>query len=219
MREPVDPKDIDEALRGDRRAMQALVKVLRPAIQAEVGFALLRAARSEHRDPRQEALDMVQDVFASLLASNGKILRSWEPQRGSSLPSFVRLVARRHVASVLRSKRRNPYREASASDTLGARKSEGDGPEAQAELRERLARTWEVLEARLDERSLLLFDLLYVQERSIPEVMEITGMTRDAIYAWRSRVRRNVIDPLRGGADDEASDPPDSRPIIKENRT
>jgi RNA polymerase sigma factor (sigma-70 family) len=191
--------------------MHALVTALRPAIQAEVGFALLRAAAGDHRDPRQEALDMVQEVFACLLGHDGKILRAWDPTRGSSLATFVRLVARRHVAGVLRSKRRNPYMEPPASDTIDLRASEGTGLEPRVEVREQLAQAYERLEQRLDERGLLLFELLYVQEQSIEEVMAATGMTRDALYAWRSRLKRTVLDPLRDRAERGASDSPGSR--------
>jgi hypothetical protein len=39
---------------------------------------------------------------------------------------------------------------------------------------------------------MLLFQMLYVEERSVEEVMATTEMTRDAIYAWRSRFRKLV---------------------------
>lgn len=209
----MDPEDIGRALDGDRRVMHALVTTLRPVIQAEVGFALLRATKGERRDPREEALDMIQDAFASLLAEDGRILRAWDPGRGSSLSTFVRLVVRRHVAGILRSKRHNPYVEPPASDSIDLRPSEDAGVEPRVELRERLTLAYERLEQRLDEHGLLLFDLLYVQERSVAEVMEVTGMTRDAIYAWRSRFKRNVLVPLRETMESGAFDSVGPQPL------
>lgn len=198
----VEPEEIDRALTGDRKAVDALVRALRPVIQTEVGFALLPLGRSQGRDVRQEALDLVQDVLMSLLADDGKLLRRWDPARGCSLESFVRLIARRHVAGVVRSKRRNPYTEHPLpGETLDLRR--GDGPELEhcVEVRERLDHMLDRLRRRLDERGLLLFELLYVEERPIEDACEITGMTRDAVYAWRSRLKRQ----LEGASEDEPS--------------
>jgi RNA polymerase sigma factor (sigma-70 family) len=212
----VDPEDIDRALGGDRRAMTALVKALRPVIQAAVGSALLKVMIGERRDPRQEVRDMVQDVFASLLAHDGRTLRAWDPGRGGSLPTFVGLVAHRHVAGMLRSKRRNPYTEPPASDVIELHSTEGTGIEPWMESREQLDHIYEGLEQQLGDRGLLLFEMLYVQERSVEEVMATTGMTRDAIYAWRSRVKKKVLELQRKIAGNGASDPPRSQRIASD---
>lgn len=197
--EPVDlnPADIHGALAGDRRALDALVRKLRPVIQAEVGFALLPLGRSEGRDVRQEALDLVQDVLLGLLRDEGKLLRRWDPERGSSLEGFVRLVARRHVAAVVRSKRRNPYAEHPLpGETLDLQRSAGPELEHHLEARDRVDQMLDHVQQRLDERGRLLFELLYVEERSVDEACAATGMTRDAVYAWRSRLKRQ-LDELR----------------------
>jgi RNA polymerase sigma factor (sigma-70 family) len=174
--------------------MQALVSRLLPVVQTEVGYALLRGARVESRDPRQEIRDFVQDVFVSLLAKDGKTLRAWDPDRGRSLDSYVRLIARRHVAATLRSGKKSPWTDKPvAGDEL-----ERDLPEpststsAKLESSEQLDRVLDGLRSRLDERGMLLFQMLYVEERSVEEVMAATEMTRDAVYAWRSRFRKLV---------------------------
>lgn len=173
--------------------MRALVDRLLPVIQAEVGFALLRGARIEGRDPRQEVRDFSQEVFVHLLSQGGKTLRSWDPERGRNLDSFVRLVARRQVAAILRSGRRNPWSDKPTADEdlergMEAQTSHG----ARLESRERLDRLLGWLHERLDDRGMLLFQMLYVEERGVDEVMAATGMTRDAVYAWRSRFRKLV---------------------------
>ncbi len=43
-----------------------------------------------------------------------------------------------------------------------------------------------------DKRGIRLFEMLYLEERSIEEAREDTGMTRDAIYAWRFRFRKRL---------------------------
>jgi RNA polymerase sigma-70 factor (ECF subfamily) len=193
----VVPEQVAQALDGDRRALQVLVERLMPVVQAEVGYALLQRARIENRDPRQEVRDMVQDVFVQLLARQGRVLRSWDPARGSTLDSFTRLVARRHVAAVLRSGRRNPWTDKPVAvdelelQQLGAGSSEGSAAR-RAESAEQLEQLLGQLGERLDERGMLLFRMLYVEENSVEEVMAETDMTRDAVYAWRSRFRKLV---------------------------
>ena len=187
------PADVARALDGDRQALQALVEHLIPVVQAEVGYALMRGATIESRDPRQEVRDFVQEIFVALLAKQGKVLRSWDPERGRSLDSFVRLVARRHVAATLRSGRRNPWVDKPvASDELDRDTNDEADPTRRLESADRLDKLLDRLERRLDERGMLLFRMLYVEERGVEEVMEITDMTRDAVYAWRSRFRKLV---------------------------
>lgn len=190
---PVSPESVARALDGDREAMRALVQRLLPVIQTEVGFALMRGAAVERRDPRQEVRDFSQDVFLHLLSQDGKTLRSWDPDRGRSLDSFVRLVARRQVAAILRSGRRNPWADrAMADDELEPKLPADTGAAARIESADQLDQLLQRLHARLDERGMLLFQMLYVEERSVEEVMAATGMTRDAVYAWRSRFRKLV---------------------------
>ncbi|MFO7568106.1 MAG: hypothetical protein R6X02_36030 [Enhygromyxa sp.] len=192
----LSPQDVARALDGDRRAMQALVSRLLPVVQTEVGYALLRGARVESRDPRQEVRDFVQEVFVVLLAKGGKTLRAWDPERGRSLDSYVRLVARRQVAAILRSGKKSPWADKPvAGDELERELPETHGDassSAKLESAEELDRVLDGLRSRLDERGMLLFRMLYVEERSVEEVMAATEMTRDAVYAWRSRFRKLV---------------------------
>lgn len=162
-------------------------------IQAEVGFALLPLTRNQGRDPRQETFDLVQDVLMSLLRDDAKVLRRWDPARGSSLEGFVRLIARRHVAGVIRSKRRNPYAEHPLpGETLDLQPADGPELEHRIEARDRLDQMLEHVRERLDERGQLLFELLYVEERPIEDACAATGMSRDSVYAWRSRLKRQL---------------------------
>ncbi|PRQ05095.1 hypothetical protein ENSA7_47240 [Enhygromyxa salina] len=176
--------------------MQRLVERLLPVVQAEVGYALVPGARIESRDPRQDVRDFVQDVFVQLLAKQGKVLRSWDPERGRSLDSFVRLVARRQVAAILASGRRSPWADKPvASDELEGERGFGLGDPAtdrRVESAEQLERLLARLDEHLDERGRLLFRMLYVEECSVEEVMASADMTRDAVYAWRSRFRKRV---------------------------
>src|SRR5262245_39126253 len=110
--EPIQA-EVHRALAGDDQALNRLVAMLTPVIQSRVARGLLsrRVGSASGRNVRQEVEDLTQEVFLVLFADGGKVLRSWEPERGLTLPNFVGLVAERQTASILRSGKRNPWRE------------------------------------------------------------------------------------------------------------
>jgi len=165
--------------------------------------ALHRRANAVGRDATQDVDDFVQDVLVHLLAQDGRVLQRWDPGRGRSLASFVRLVTRHRVARRLEGFRGNPWSDEPTEDeNLEGLDADGHGDVAFRHLasRDRLARLLEHLRARLNERGLLLFRLIYVEQRPIPEVCETVGMSRAAVDQWCSRLRHWA----RGLAEKEA---------------
>ncbi len=194
--------DLRRALAGDEAALTSLVARLTPVVQARAARALLRAGRGAGPRLRQELKDLVQEIFLALFERDGRILRTWEPERGLSLLNFVGLVAERQVISILRSGRRDPWR---ADPTLDARLdgvSNEASPEAAAVSRQALERLLERLRATLSPLGWHLFELLYLHERSVDDVERDTGLSSAAVYAWRSRLRRLA----RSLADEPVSD-------------
>jgi RNA polymerase sigma-70 factor (ECF subfamily) len=192
----VEPEDLQAALVGDQAGIADLIFDLRSSVQREVASSLRRHAGQAGRDANQEVADFVQEVFVGLLADDARVLRAWDPERGRTLHSFVRLVARRYVAAVMRTRCKNPWSELP---------TDGDALEAmvpcsamadRVESRSLLERVLEEVYDEVDERGKLLFEMLYLEERSIAEVQAETGMSRDAIYAWRFRFRKNLRDKL-----------------------
>jgi DNA-directed RNA polymerase specialized sigma24 family protein len=178
---------VKRALAGDKTALNRLVARLTPVIQARVARTLWRLGSG--RDVRQEVEDLSQDVFLSLFARNGHILRSWQPERGLSLENFVGLVAERKVVSVVRGKG-NPWKEdPTAAEDLDVTDPERD-PEEVTASREQLSLLLERLREELSPLGYRMFVLLFVQEMSVAETMAETGLTADAVYAWSSRLRR-----------------------------
>ncbi len=185
-------EDLQRALAGDEAALEGLVEQLTPVIQCRVARGLLRRRdrAAPGRDVRQEVEDLVQEVFLLLFADHGKVLRSWQRERGLSLANFVGLVAERQTASILRSGKRSPWQE---DPTLLEEMDEpitGGGPEESTASREQLRLLWARLIEQLSPLGRHLFDLLFFQELSADEVVHRTGLSTDAIYAWRSRLRR-----------------------------
>lgn len=184
---------VRRALAGDQTALTRLVAVLTPVIQARVARTLLarRSRLAGGRDVRQAVEDLSQDVFLHLFTQEARVLRSWQAGRGLSLENFAGLVAERQVLSFLRSGRRNPRQEDSFStdEELDAPAPES-GPEEIAASREHLALLLDRLREELSPLGRQLFDLLFIRELSPTEVTAASGLSADAVYAWRSRLRR-----------------------------
>jgi RNA polymerase sigma factor (sigma-70 family) len=183
---------LKRALDGDQTALNRLVARLTPVVQARVARTLLahRSRLGSGRDIRQEVEDMSQEVFLSLFARDAHILRSWQADRGLSLENFVGLVAQRQVVSFLRSGKRNPWKEdPTAAEDLDVTAPES-GPEEVTASREQLSLLLERLREKLSPLGYQIFVLLFLQEMSVPETMAASGLTEDAVYAWRSRLRR-----------------------------
>ncbi len=190
-----DPRILNGALDRDPQCMRQLVDYLTPVVQARVARALLQqASRHRPRNIREEVKDLTQEIFLYLLRDNGKGLRAWRSDGGLSLLNFVGLIAHRRALSFLRSKRRNPWTEDPTEDEQFVRMETADrtaesGPEQLIASRQQLQRVWEHISAQLSPRSLILFELLLVQESSIEEVSAATGMSASAIYSWRNRLK------------------------------
>lgn len=184
---------VRRALAGDQSAVTEMVAVLTPVIQARVARTLLarRDRLAGGRDVRQEVEDLCQEVFLALFSREAHILRSWEPGRGLSLENFVGLVAERQVLSFLRSGRRNPRQETSAfqEEDLELEAPERD-PEEVTASRERLTLLLDRMREELSPLGRRIFDLLFIQDLSLPEVTAASGLSADAVYTWRLRLRR-----------------------------
>lgn len=184
---------VRRALAGDQAALTRLVAVLTPVIQARVA----RTLRANHfrlaggRDVRQEMEDLSQEVFLALFSRDAHVLREWQAELGLSLENFVGLVAERQVLSFLRSGRRNPRKEdlSFMAEELEVETPESN-PEKVAAIRELLALLLDRMREELSILGWWLFELLFVQEKSLTEVRAASGLSAVAVYAWRSRLRR-----------------------------
>jgi DNA-directed RNA polymerase specialized sigma24 family protein len=184
---------VTDALARRAQAAHQLVELLHPVVEARVARVLWRTKHSTSRNVRQEVEDLTQDVFAFLFEEDGKALRAWDPDRGLSLQNFVGLLAERHAVSVLRSGRRTPFKDLTALDNRDdIQNTEAADPEPAALSRDLLAVLLDRLRLALTPLGMHLFQLLYVEERAPEEVAEAAKMSLDAVYAWRSRLRKIV---------------------------
>jgi len=188
----VDLQLIERALSGDAAAVRTLVDRLAPVVQKRVACAFLRGGSGGGRGIRPEVEDATQEVLLSLFSEHGKALRSWSPERGLSLEGFVGLVAQRQVLSVLRSRRRSPYTALprAPEDLDEVRPSSRRSLHRVTEARDALSRLAEGLQRRLSPVGLDVFERMYVEQQGVEEVSRDTGLSADAIYQWRTRIKR-----------------------------
>lgn len=185
---------VNRALEGERGAIEELVRELSPVVQARVATALWRRGRSS----RQELEDLTQEVLMDVFAGNTRALASWDPERGLSLASFVGLVAQRSVASRLRSHRQSPFtHEATDPSTIDVTPDSGRAgaaPERSVAARELLRLLLDRLHSALSPKALEMFYRLYVWQEEPEVVARETGSKLDAVYQWRSRLKKEVTE-------------------------
>ena len=199
-----DASMLEACLRGDAAAVRALVDDLTPVIQSRAARALLRRRpRLSHRPAlTQEVEELTQEVFLALFADGARVLRSWDVQRGLSLRNFVGLVAEREIADILQSGRRRPWNEQrTAEEPSEIQMGTVPGPEAKVAARELFDNVSARLREELSPQGFKLFEMLLVDECPVEDACAATGMSRDAIYAWRSRlpkIIRRIADAMTG---------------------
>jgi DNA-directed RNA polymerase specialized sigma24 family protein len=202
-----DRQRVERALAGDPSAVAELVDELVPVIQRRVARALVLSGRCRADSIRTEVEDLTQEVLITLLSNCGaptsgargvagtqtgaSPLNDWQPERGLSLKNFVGLVAQRHTLAVLASRRRSPFAsEATAPADLAALSS---GTQSASEGRLELERLVSALEEQLSARGLEMFYRLYVWQETPAEIAAATGQQLDAVYQWRSRIRKLAL--------------------------
>jgi RNA polymerase sigma-70 factor (ECF subfamily) len=185
----------DLAASGDARAVRALVDRTSRVVEARVARALTR--RAEGRDIHGELLDVVQDVYVALFEDDAKVLRAWDPERGASLANFIGLIAERTAATMLRTKKTDPYRDSPEDwEQLEARLDSASF-EGGVVSRDFGARLLELLRAELSPRGMELFLRLFVEGEDPASVAAALEMNRDAVYAWKSRLQKIIQDRIR----------------------
>jgi RNA polymerase sigma-70 factor (ECF subfamily) len=200
MGEHPDSLRIRAALRGELDAIAGLVEDLTPVVQSRVARALLKSGRGNSARLRPEVEDACQEIMAQLFVDDGRLLLAWQPERGLSLGAFVGLIAQRQVLSLLRSRRRSPF-SAEPTDPVLFDNDAGLGASSDtsgnSEAKEMLRLVSHRLEERLSPAGLEMFYRLYVWEQSPDEVSQETGLSVEAIYQWRSRIRKAAVDVQR----------------------
>jgi RNA polymerase sigma factor (sigma-70 family) len=184
---------VQAATAGDKHAVRALVNHLTPVIQQQAVRALRCRPTRNSAGLRAETEEWVQEVLCLLFQERGRLLTSWDPDRGASLAGFVALIARRHIVRQLSVKRRHgPPLEPQANDSLDSLTELSAGAEAEAVRRDLVLRVLRRLSAQLSPQGVAMFRALYVEDQPVEQIVEATGLSKEAIYKWRSRLKEEV---------------------------
>ncbi len=179
-----DQRLVRASAEGDRRAQAALVARIVPVVRAQLGVVLARLGMAR----AQELADLEQDALVALWRNDQQELRRWDPARGLSLPSFVRLVARRVAMRKLdRRFKAEALAAATAPDVL-----EAFAGRAPSGVKDELDELLREVYAEMNPRDRELFERLFLEQQESAEVAAALGMSGDALKKWRSRFYARV---------------------------
>jgi RNA polymerase sigma-70 factor (ECF subfamily) len=186
---------VADALAGDTAATSELVTDIGHLIRSRVQRRLRRSGVLRSiGESRFDVQDLCQDVFARLFERDGRILRSWDPDRGLSLANYVGLVAERLVGGLLRTRRVHLESATEAQKLASLREATVDAPRVACttEHRQLLDRLKRTLAARLSEKGMAVYQLLFIEELSVEDVEARLALNASAIYTWRHRIRSQL---------------------------
>jgi len=179
---------------GDASALAMLVESLAPVVRVRVTRALARRARARGRSTVNDVDDLVQDTFALLFRDGARVLRAWDPARGSSFLGFVGLIAERAVGMTLRTSKREPWREEPTDDVALRTLCDAPATAARLEARDELRHLLSRAQSRLSGTGWSYLKWLLLEHRPVDEIALIAGTTPDAIYTWRTRIKRLLLE-------------------------
>jgi DNA-directed RNA polymerase specialized sigma24 family protein len=178
------------AVAREPESVRELVRRLTPEVQNAVAGVLLRGRGAS---VRREVEDLTQEVFLALFDKQGAALVRWDPEAGMSLNGFVRLAARRLTLSIVRSRVRNPFQHRLQDPADFDRAAAPDAAvEATLTSRQALLRLLDGMRSRLSPQGLEMFCRLFAWEQSVELVCQETGLGVEAVYQWRSRLKKLV---------------------------
>ena len=135
--------------------------------------------------------DLVQEVFVALFAGHCRRLRMFKGKNGCPLRAWVRVISMRTTVSQMRKWKHHsalPGEEGSAGSLklVDPTTRPDNAYEARAE-RERSKMIFELVES-LSEEDRTLFNMIYIDEVSVPEMTERLNIQRGALYMRKNRV-------------------------------
>lgn len=169
-----------------------LIVELTPVIRGHVRRALARCGNFRATEDR--VADLVQEAILMLLSRGPGLLQSWDPTRGLPLSAFVGLIAGRATVSLLRSGRRSARAEQPTDARAFEAMTDSLHPERVVEAREAVRVAMEQVSIRLDERGAELFESLFLHEDATEQACERFNITPNAVYCFRRRTRRMVLE-------------------------
>ncbi|HET9958506.1 MAG TPA: sigma factor [Polyangiaceae bacterium] len=187
---------VQRALGGEAQAVRELIGLLHPVIKRRALASLTRYGQGT----QSEVEDVCQEVLIGLFREDRAALAAWDPERGLSLVQFVGMLAQRRVSSYLRSRANKPSRRTPTEPESLERlvnQSASDQLDPHDPARETFHELADRLRATLSPLGLEMFYRLYVWEHSTEQITAQLGLTAEAVYQWRSRLRKAALLALK----------------------
>lgn len=171
-----------EERRESRRHVEEVERLVRKSVRR-----VLWRRRAAHA---WDVDDVSQHVLAHLYANDGRALSSWAAERGLSFESYVSVIAQRAAISALRRRDTCPRGEKVADPwVLDAQAAGGRSLEDDVAERVHSRACMSRLEAELSPLGQRVLQALYREEQSVEDASVALGMSADALYTWRNRIR------------------------------
>ena len=138
---------------------------------------------------QEDVREIYANVIVNLLHRDKRKLRTFDPNRGSKLGSWIGLIAINTAYDYLRTMSRQPTSDALTE--ASERPSGLEGPYEQTLARERLDHVAQTL-GGFSERDRLFVSLYYVEERDPEEVAEIMGISVKTVYTKKHKLRSRL---------------------------
>ncbi len=179
----ISPSQLARALGGDKAAIAELYRCYHPTVRHAIGS---RVRRWPALRPHFE--DIVQEVWARMLARGCKPLQYFDPDRGIPFGFFIRMVS----AQIAWEIGRGLVNKGTLEDLAPPRHSDSVDPTGQLIDREFLERLWEAVQQALDEIDLHIFRGLYLEQRKLKDIGAEKGLSEHAVYQRRRRLKQKI---------------------------
>lgn len=178
--------EVTRFIRGDRSAARSMLRRLTPVIQARVRSTLRR--RSSPLSPD----DVVQEVWVTLMQDDKRLLRRYDPGRGSSLEGYVGGIADRVASDAVRRSRAGK-RDAARTVTGLPDQVEDKASTVDPILdRDLLQRLFDHLEETLPRKGRLVLRYIFGDGLSTQETADALGVSQQVVHNWKFRIRKDA---------------------------
>lgn len=176
------------ALRGDKSASAALVRIFTPIFQREAAFAVSRL-RGNAEDVKQ----LVHDIFAELFSDGSAALKRYDPSLGASPENYFRIFARLQCMSFVRAERHALLEKLTAPLDIDSLPNEQASESAEL-FRIETKQTLKRLKEELDEKDFDLFNRRYLRLQSTEEICEALDITPANFFQRIHRLVKKLKD-------------------------
>lgn len=179
--------EVTRFIRGDRSAARSMLRRLTPVIQARVRSVIRRRGSPLTPD------DVVQEVWLTLVQDDKRLLRRYDPARGSSLEGYVGGIADRVASDAVRRSRAGKRDVARTVSGLPAQVQDGrqsvDRPVLERDM---LRRLFEHLEGTLPRKGRLVLRCIFGDGLSTQEAADALGVSQQVVHNWKFRIRKDA---------------------------